>query len=244
MLPRLDVVMSYYEDGKGIRTEYAKQALESIIFNMGTILRTDENGKSYYSDYTGERAFILADDSESEHSRSAEILDAMRYPDGHYRPFSVVHSYHRGIGAALNLALGKVGSVWMYTTDDWVLRQKNNLDLDKAVRLLDTYDLVRLGPLHPNLRCTTKFQQDLGWWLEVDQHSSGFAFATRPFVARLEMFNRIGKFKEGVNSYECERDYAERVNASSVRIAMLLSDGTEWEHVGSYEVGYRDIVHA
>lgn len=223
----VDIVMSYYEDGKGIRTHYASQALLSLNLELC---------------YSGRLDFIIADDSEYEQTqvevavRNAKIIAPAR------GLVVTVASNHNGIGASLNKALGHVKDVWMYTTDDWVLTRE--LNLDKAVRLLDTYDLVRLGPLHPNLKCITKFQQGLGWWLEVSETNNGFAFATRPFVARLEMFNQIGRFKEGVNSYECERDYAERVGRSHARIAMLLSDGTEWEHIGNYEVGHRDIVHA
>lgn len=215
VLPSITVVMSYYEDGKGIRTQYANQALGSLNSNLK---------------YSGKLELLIADDSENPNFFLK--LDV---------PCAASHSFHNGIGASLNAALDHVHGMWMYTTDDWVLCRE--LNLDKAVRLLDTYDLVRLGPLHPNLKCVTKFQEGLGWWLEVTENS-GFAFATRPFVARLEMFNQIGRFKEGVNAYECERDYAERVGRSKVRIAMLLSDGTEWEHIGAYEVGNREVVRA
>jgi len=139
-----------------------------------------------------------------------------------------------GIGGSLNRVLSIVNNPWMYTTDDWFLTEK--LDLTNPLKLLSRgYDFVRLGPVHPNLLCETKF--DGYWWLDVST-VTGFAFATRPFLATKEFYDRIGPFKEHVNAYDTERDYSDRVTAKKAKVAYSdVSLSGPWEHIGDYEVG-------
>lgn len=220
--PRITVVMTTYEDGTGHRFINAKDSLWSLIRHLK---------------YDGQLQLHIADDGSANHEELVQTLHdiALRGWNTHG---TASNAARRGIGASLNLALAKVDYLWLYTTDDWVLER--DLDLNKVAKLMTMYDMVRLGPLHPNLRCEIKFQVGIGWWLDIDP-SYGFAFATRPFVARLDMFNLIGKFNEGLDSYETERMYAERSHNVLYQLAGLLSDGTEWTHVGSYEVGDRKI---
>jgi len=146
----------------------------------------------------------------------------------------IYYGPRNGIGASLNRAMHAITGNWMYITDDWLLQKP--IDFGKAIALLKDYDYVRLGPLHPNLACTTKFNKELGWWLELHT-GSGFTFATRPFVATKTFYNYIGPFDEGLDAYETERLYNKRVSMFSPKMAALLSDGTEWEHIGAVEVG-------
>lgn len=150
----------------------------------------------------------------------------------------VVVGPHNGIGSSLNRALDGLQGPWMYTTDDWLLKEP--LDLELPLWLLEEYDLVRLGPIHPNLRCTTKFTANHGWWLEVDPSHGGFAFATRPFLARQELVEQVGLFDEGLDAYETERLYAERCMWAHIRVAAVNLAGP-WEHIGEYEVGDRPV---
>lgn len=154
---------------------------------------------------------------------------------------NITNSARHGIGASLNLALQNVEGLWVYNTDDWVL--SSTLDLDPAIKLIQSgYDVVRLGPIHPNLSCVTRFSTDLGWWLDIDPHY-GFAFATRPFLATKKFYNKIGPFKEDVNAYIVERDYADRVaQHNDIKIALagnVLLEGP-WVHIGEVEVGTDD----
>lgn len=146
-----------------------------------------------------------------------------------------------GIGASLNRAIAAIPPTdyIMYTTDDWLLTA--NLDITQAIQLLeDNYDLVRLGPIHPNLRCETKFNTSRGWWLHIHP-GYGYCFATRPFIAKPRLFDVIGPFNEDMNAYETERYYTERVNSSNTPISIAqigtISLAGPWEHIGEFEVG-------
>jgi len=130
----------------------------------------------------------------------------------------------------------------MYTTDDWLLTE--SLDLELPLWLLGPevgYDLVRLGPIHPNLDCRTKFTAGHGWWLDVDSRY-GFAFATRPFLASPSLVQKIGPFDEGMNAYDTERQYSNRC-AGNILVAAINLAGP-WEHIGEFEVGDRDVAAA
>lgn len=146
---------------------------------------------------------------------------------------------HNGIGASLNRALEYVVGPWMYTTDDWLLTEY--LDLDLPLWLLDQgYDLVRLGPIHPNLSCMTQFTAGRGWWLDINTDRGGFAFATRPFLAAPSLVEKVGPFDEGLNAYETERLYSVRCNERRIHVAAINLVGP-WEHIGEFEVGDRDL---
>lgn len=154
---------------------------------------------------------------------------------------SVTISKHNGIGASLNLALSTIkdDDLWLYTTDDWQLLC--SLNLEQSISLITDfdYDIVRLGPIHPNLSCKTMFNEKVGWWLDID-HRYGYAFATRPFIATKKFYNKIGPFDEGLNAYETERLYTERVAKERyIKIAQvgIISLAGPWQHIGEFEVG-------
>ena len=225
------IVTTYFTKEVPQREEYARQAVKSLYDNLSC----DEDQTLH---------MIIADDSQSvDDGCAAELVNNTQ---SGWRGSTYTNSHHRGIGASLNTAMKHVPVVngkWMYTTDDWVLTHP--LNLSKPCRLLDKgYDLVRLGPVHPNLRCTTRFEQGVGWWLDLDAHYGGFAFSTRPFVATREFYDKVGPFDELLNSYETERLYAERVAHSTCKLAYwggVSLDGP-WYHVGIECVGYREVV--
>jgi len=153
----------------------------------------------------------------------------------------IVTGDHDGIGASLNRAVASLSrsEPWIYTTDDWLLTEP--LGLRSPLRILQDYDCVRLGPIHPNLFCTTKFEQGTGWWLELHANLGGFVFATRPFLANPSMINRVGPFDESLDSYEVERRYSLRFAAAGCTCAAMNLAGP-WEHIGEYEVGDQAVV--
>lgn len=156
-------------------------------------------------------------------------------------PSSMTNAARHGIGASLNKAMKAVDDLWIYMTDDWVLTEK--LYLAPAIKLINLgYDVVRLGPIHPNLTCKTKFNVEIGWWLEIDT-CCGFAFATRPFLATKDFYKKVGQFDENLNAYDTERLYAEKV--ANRRIIRIAYDGSQslmgnWLHIGEFEVGTID----
>lgn len=159
-----------------------------------------------------------------------------------YTPTSYTIAKRRGIGGSLNLALGEVGArdLWLYNTDDWVLT--GPMVLDHAVHLIDevNYDYVRLLPLHPNLSGEVKFYTKIGWWLHL-HNDSGYAFATRPFLANKKFYESIGPFDENLDAYETERLYAERTTRTAgIRLAALADFHGAWLHIGDYQVGKID----
>lgn len=152
-----------------------------------------------------------------------------------WSPPTCSNSERHGIGGSLNLAMSYVkhDDLWLYNTDDWILTRP--YDLTRAVKLLTehSYDYVRLLPAHPNLYCKTRFNTDIGWWLDLNPQE-GFAFATRPFLATKEFYNKVGPFNEGLNAYETERLYAERVvrQQGNIKLAIDVDLHGPWYHVG------------
>lgn len=219
------VMTTYFSEEVPQRAEYAIESLSSLVQHL------------CYKD--GLRLHV-ADDSLELGNDAATI---MRLSETGWSASSYSNSAHRGIGASLNTAVGKgVLGTWMYTTDDWVLEAP--LCLDGPAKLLSMgYDLVRLGPVHPDLQCVTRFQAGLGWWLDLLPAYGGFAFATRPFLATKSFWEKIGPFDEGLNSYETERLYAEKVAKSTVKLAYWggVSLSGPWCHVGIENVGYKDV---
>lgn len=148
---------------------------------------------------------------------------------------------HNGIGASLNRALDTLApdEPWIYTTDDWLLTEP--LDLALPLWLITQgYDIVRLGPIHPNLYARVKFTAGHGWWLDLDTFGGGYVFATRPFLAVPSLLERVGPFQEGVDAYVCERDYSDRFMHAGCKAAAINLAGP-WEHIGEYEVGDRPV---
>jgi hypothetical protein len=153
---------------------------------------------------------------------------------------SVTNARRMGIGGSLNLALDQIFErVWMYTTDDWELIER--FDIEPAIQLIEKlgYDYVRLGPIHPHLMCSAEFNQEIGWWLRIHQKWGGFAFATRPFIATKEFYYNVGRFEERADSYQTEKDYNERVcQLEHLKLACLPDiSGKMWRHIGIQNVG-------
>lgn len=227
----LTVVMTtYFPAGSlgDMRASYALDTLQGLMKNL----------KPYSS-----IKLHVADDG-SDVSKRVFIYKLMYIAHECWEQASTFTDSERGgIGASLNLAMDYVKDEWMYITDDWLLTQQ--LDLSGPSKLLCSrdYDLVRLGPVHPNLQCLTRFDESIGWWLDIHQHYGGFAFGTRPFIATRTFYEKIGPFDEHLNAYETERLYAERVAQSTARLAYWggVDLAGPWEHIGNECVGYVDV---
>ena len=220
------VMTTYFSEEVPQRADYAIASLGSLI----QYLKAEEGIRLH-----------IADDSEGlEDAR--EVLQYLANNTG-WPGTTYSNSKHNGIGTSLNLAMQSVDDLWMYTTDDWVLQAE--LNLDGPVKLLKQqgYQLVRLGPVHPDLQCVTRFNQSIGWWLDLQPQYGGFAFATRPFLATKEFYARVGPFDEMLNSYETERLYAERVARSNSKLAYwgAVDLAGPWEHIGIESVGCLNI---
>lgn len=216
------VVMTCYNPSpEAPRFDYASQAIMSW---------------ERYAMSPEEVNFLLSDDGSPYLGQGQDLALADRL----HRTF--ITGPNGGIGASLNRAMDYLQGTtpWIYTTDDWVLT--GPLWLNQAFQLLKYgYDMVRLGPTHPDLLCKTRFQAEMGWWLDINPAGGGFAFATRPFLAAPSLVEKVGPFREGCDAYVCERDYSDRVAAlgSEVHIAQTGTVTLEgpWEHIGEYEVG-------
>lgn len=224
------VMTTYFPEGAvgDARVEYSARSFNGLFENLKC-----ESGLRLH----------IADDGSSI-DRWPYIRGVLQQADSIWQSSSTHTDAHRnGIGGSLNKALAETDGLWMYTTDDWLLTDL--LVLDGPVSLLCNhgYDLVRLGPVHPNIQCTTRFDSNLGWWLDIHQHYGGFAFATRPFIATSEFIKKVGPFDEELNAYETERLYAEKVARSTAKLAYWggINLAGPWEHLGIECVGYKDV---
>jgi hypothetical protein len=216
----VDVVITTWDDGIGKRAHYLEQ-----------VLATWRHWGSS-RDLSRPLNLIVSDDgSEGSYIEGIAVAYSAEFVTGP----------HNGIGASLNRSLQHVtASAWVYTTDDWLLT--GSMHLARAEALLDVgYDVVRIGPPHPNLTCTIQFQQGIGWWLDLNTDRGGFVFGTRPFLAKRQIISHLGALPEGVDSYEFERWFDERCKHLALRIASATLHGP-WEHIGEYEVGDRPIL--
>lgn len=120
----------------------------------------------------------------------------------------------RGVGGSLNAAIAQCeDSIYLYMVDDWVLTEQfapqpwmNALENNPSLCA------VRLGPPHPYTRGTIEaigLDWD-NWAIRLDRQ--GFAFATRPSLWHPRMFEKHGHFKVNCNAFECEEEYAVRMN--------------------------------
>lgn len=211
------VVMSCYNpEPEAPRMVYAARSLVALHKNL-------------HGPFSTKVKYLLADDG-SPHLLPLQDF-AQIWPDTSY-----ITGPHGGIGTSLNRAMHVLyDEPWVYTTDDWVLTDP--LDLTLPLHLLDIgYDLVRLGPIHPNVRCTTNFEYPWGWWLDLDVYSNQYSCATRPFLASPRLMQKIGPWTEGADSYQTEIDFGHACQMYEVSAAAINLAGP-WEHIGEYAVG-------
>lgn len=214
------VITTYNPTSDAPRFDYLRRTLESLMANVSSVEPVE---------------FMIADDG------SPDIEPLMKLHE-EYRA-AILTGTHNGIGASLNRARAYTVGPWMYTTDDWVLTGKLDLDLPLWLVRERGYDLVRLGPLHPDLACVTKFQQHHGWWWEMTPEiGGGFYFGTRPFLVTPRLFDKIGPFTEGVDSYVTEIDFNTACMQGAIHGAAAHLHGP-WETIGdAFPVGALPVV--
>lgn len=210
------------------RFDYAQRCLWSLNYN----LRSNKPIR-----------YVLADDGSPDVKPLYSVINkfhASSANDGVV--VEVVTGPHNGIGASLNRAMDLVNQqLWLYTTDDWELQDVIHLTMAEWLIEQKGYDLVRLGPMHPNVTCVSKFEYPFGWWWDIDVSSNQYACATRPFLAGPSLMHKVGLWLEGVDgSYAAEVAFGITCQQNGVRAASLYLDGP-WNHIGDYEVGNRPV---
>lgn len=216
------VVMTTYNPIDGPRFGYAVQSITSLSLHL----------------IAPELSLVLADDGSLD-TQTLAPMARLVLPE--WKRANAVTGPHNGIGASLNRAFSTFEGPWMYTTDDWVLT--DDLDLTLPLWLLDEgYDLVRLGPLHPNLACSTRFEAGHGWWLDIDPWSNEFVFGTRPFLASSRLLSKIMPMLEGADSYAFEKWFCSVCRHAGISVAATTLHGP-WETIGDdYPVGHLAVV--
>jgi glycosyltransferase involved in cell wall biosynthesis len=222
----ITIVMSCYNppNSNNARAKYSRETLECLIKYLPKF------------DYK----LHVADDGSIENTFIVDLCNRATAVWKNESTYTITK--RQGIGASLNAALRegvKDTALWMYITDDWCLT--DTLPLAQAIALLTDfgYDMVKLGPIHPNLLSQTRFDLSIGWWLDLF-NTTGFVFATRPFLATKEFWYKVGPFDEKLNAYETERLYSERVHRDPRLKMAQTGDITllgPWRHIGEYEVG-------
>lgn len=184
--------------------------------------------------YDGEIRLHIADDG-SQHNGYPQSFRPFQHTRFGEPTFS--RQARKGVGASLNAGFRQAfttGTIALYAVDDWALTAE--LDLTPWVDIVrkdPSIGMIRLGPPHPDLtgRIT---HTPIGWYIRLDRHH--YAFAHRPALYWPSFYKAYGQFAEGVNAFDCEREYAENFCiASGPDIAYALP--YSWEHVGRVEVG-------
>lgn len=180
-----------------------------------------------YLMFPEEYRLVITDDG------SPSDIDFKRYSHSWMGPKITLLGEHGGIGSSINRAMSQVNDLWLYTTDDWVL--KDVFALHQACRLIREhgYDYVRVGFPHSDVSCKTRHYDGM-WWLHVNHYRQpGFAFATRPFLATRAFYDKVGKYPEHCNVYDAEIQYANRVrNTRNLKLAFMSLTGYPWVHIG------------
>lgn len=181
--------------------------------------------------YGGDIRIHVADDGSERHFVN-QLLCFTR--DRGWGNTTLSVNQRQGVGASLNAGLQATKEeLILHAVDDWALTQE--LDLAPWAWLLQhgyNIGMVRLGPPHPELRGTVQMFEK-GWYLSLQRY--GFAFATRPFLARREFFEAYGPFPEELNALETERIYNQRfATQGGPMIALALPH--PWEHLASIEL--------
>jgi hypothetical protein len=143
----------------------------------------------------------------------------------------------KGVGASLNAGFDSafmVSPLAMYVVEDWEMVAPFNLNPWARLLLAEEgIGAVRLGPPHPDLTGTVRHFGP-HWAMILDRHH--YAFSHRPTLFHKRFFDAYGPHLEGVNAFDCEKEYHERFKKMpGPEIAYALQ--YPWRHIGIEEVG-------
>lgn len=190
--------------------------------------------------YDGALNLHIADDGSDLMGYPEMVADVALGPVAHiWETVTVSRGPRVGVGASLNRgcreAFGR-GNLVLYAVDDWLPIDTVYLTIwAEELEQREDVAAVRLFP-HVSTRGvveTLPGQDQRGHWLRLDRHA-GYAFGHRPALYHRRMFERYGEFAEGVNAYDCERLYNEKIRGTPGP-DVVLALPANWHHVGGTE---------
>lgn len=224
-LPITVITTTYFPpDQRGQqRLETFKKALQSWCDNL-------------YSDGSNISLHMADDGSAQELFDEAVEAVNLRWFEG---GVTVSRQERYGVGASLNQGLRQAfefSPLALYIVDDWELLDP--LDLLPWASLLErdeSLGAIRLGPAHPDLTGMIKHDPHTGqFYVVLDRHH--FVLGHRPIIYHKRLIDQLGWFPEGVNAFECERQYNERFcyPLSPHKVALALPE--LWRHISDIEL--------
>ncbi len=155
---------------------------------------------------------------------------------------SSTNVHGKGVGKSINEALEFLDSdLVFYIQDDCELI--GELDLTIPVGILDAepgIGMVRTGLVHPNLHAVSQYGGPrLQYYWLIDKVASGFSFTYRSWLAHRRFFDAYGPQPEGMDLYNTERVYNERVRATpgpDIAYAGNIQLNHPWRYIGEVSV--------
>lgn len=224
MTEPLAVIFLTYDNGDGVRTEYALRAIQALKANL------------IYPDIR----YYLADDGSPPAHVNAVLgeLQDVNLIGWHTIPSG---TYGRNANEAWQIAQQTCGLA-LFVEDDWVLSER--LEIYKyAALLMERADIgmVRLGYLNLHMRGQVfGHNGDLYWRLERDCDS--YVFTGHPSLRHSRYWSDYGRYPEGLSPGETELMYAlqyRRGNGSDIVWPVSNGEFGKFAHIGQIKATYQ-----
>lgn len=203
-----------------LRASYAEQTIASLA-NLH---------------YDGPMRLHFADDGSRDGYREHLLQWGRRHPQD-WNNVTVTNAHGQGIGKGLNLALEFLDcDLIFHLPDDYELIGDLDLTIPAALLEDESLGMVRTGMVHPGLQARSEYGgPELQYYWVIDKARSGFAFGLRTWLAHRRFFQAYGEFPEGVDLYNTERIYNERVRETDgpgIAYAGNVQLNHPWRHIG------------
>lgn len=223
MTEPIAVIFLTYDNGDGVRTEYALRAIQALKANL------------VYPDL---RYYLADDGSPQSHVDKllAELQD-VNLIGWHTLPNG---SYGRNVNEAMNVVM-PVTNLYLVIEDDWELTEP--LELYRYAALLmeqQEIGLVRLGYLNLNMRGLVVGYAGALYW-KLDRDCDSYVFTGHPSLRHSRYFSQYGRYPEGLSPGETELMYALQYrtgNGCDIAWPVMNGEYGKFAHIGQVKATY------
>lgn len=223
MTEPIAVIFLTYDNGDGVRTEYALRSIQSLKHNL------------VYPDL---RYYLADDGSPQKHvDMMREQLQDVNLIGWHTLANG---TYGRNANEAWQVTQ-QTCSLALFIEDDWELTEPLNL-YSYASLLMERDDIgmVRLGYLNLNMRGTVfGFRDELYW--KLDRDADDYVFTGHPSLRHIRFWQAYGRYPEGLNPGETELGYGlqyRRGHGCEIAWPVLNGMYGKFAHIGQVKASY------